>query len=204
MNNQNDCRLPTIFIYLKKNCYLLSDRELRLSLSLSEELLLDELPAELRLSLLVFEGAEILRVSLLRPEFSVRTFDGAEGRFMFARLPEEDDSLLTPSLLPSLMEGRLSDRDSIVRLLDPLRTSFTGVKRMELPFERTSGAVLRRLLSLSRFSVSILLLSSRRTFSFLRLLSFSVRPVVTLAPSIRIRFSTETLFLLDELPLRFE
>ena len=37
MNNQNDCRLPTIFIYLKKNCYLLSDRELRLSLSLSEE-----------------------------------------------------------------------------------------------------------------------------------------------------------------------
>ena len=97
MNNQNDCRLPTIFIYLKKNCYLLSDRELRLSLSLSEELLLDELPAELRLSLLVFEGAEILRVSLLRPEFSVRTFDGAEGRFMFARLPEEDDSLLTVS-----------------------------------------------------------------------------------------------------------
>ena len=46
MNNQNDCRLPTIFIYLKKNCYLLSDRELRLSLSLSEELLLDELPAD--------------------------------------------------------------------------------------------------------------------------------------------------------------
>jgi hypothetical protein len=203
VNNQNDCRLPTIFIYLKKNCYLLSDRELRLSLSLSEELLLDELPAELRLSLLVFEGAEILRVSLLRPEFSVRTFDGAEGRFMFARLPEEDDSLLTTSLLPSLMEGRLSDRDSIVRLLDSLRTSFTGVKRMELPFERTSGAVWRRLLSRpgSLFQFFCYLTTNILVSAAIIILCTASCYIGTFNPN---SVLYKTLFLLDELPLRFE